>query len=75
VNDNTEELVAAGARILSVLWALTAAITLLFLCVKPGWNVAGAAALAVVYAASCAWLGFVKLANPEWKERRDVDAD
>lgn len=76
VNDDTQEWVAALARILSVIWALTAAILLLFLAAQPSWNAAAIAALTAGYAGATGWLGFVRLANPEWKEAPDDgDAD
>lgn len=73
VNDNTEELAAALCRITAAVWALVAAIMLLFLAVQPSWNVAGATALTAAYAAVSGWIGFVKLANPDWGKGKGRD--
>lgn len=67
---------AASARILAVLWALVASLLLLFLAVAPSWNYAVAAVVAAVNSAGWGWLGFLLLANPEWKKvTDDGDAD
>lgn len=75
VNDSTVEWLAALSRILAVVWALIAAILLLYLCVRPSGGVALAMGFTWLYAGGMAYLGFVQLGNPEWKEKANVEAD
>lgn len=68
VNDSTVEWLAAYSRIMAVAWSFPVITALLYLIWTPSWPGALTVALILAWATGHAWLGFVHLGNPEWKD-------
>lgn len=67
-NQDTVEWLAAWCRVFSLTWSLATAGALFGLIWWPSWSWAGTLVTCIGLLALHAWLGFFKLANPEWKE-------
>lgn len=78
VNDGTAEWVAALARVLTALCAAGWVVCLLGIAWSPSgavaWRWVASAVIVGAAAVACWRLGFVQLANPEWKDD-DGEAD
>lgn len=73
VNDGTVEWLAAMARLQTVVWSLASAAALLGLVWRPSWSWAGTLVTCVALGVMHAWVGFVWLANPEWRNDDGTD--
>lgn len=71
VNEFTVQWLAAYSRIASVVWSLVSVGALFGLVWWPSWNWAGSLATCVIMLAAHVWLGFIRLANPEWRDDGD----
>ena len=74
-NDETGEWLAALARVATVFYAVSASLSLVCFLWDLEWRWAATAALTATWAGGCYWLGFVHLANPEWKDKPDGETD
>lgn len=68
VNDTTVDWLAACSRVSAVLTAALELVALALLIWLPSWAMLGTVVLGAAWTAAAGWLGFVYLANPEWRD-------